>query len=297
MRLGLFARRPKLAARNCSRRPSRLRGRGIRHRGAPDDAMRVYNASNIVFDRVSITGFGDGAIDITEKARDITIQWSILGQGNPDHNFTTLIAYGANRVTVHHNLYINGGDRLPKCDGPAGATSTYQGTVCDVRNNVIWNFSQRATAVRGYGTGNVVNNYYQTSKSSASQTIYVAEGGQAYVAGNFSHNGWNLNGNGNRSTPYSAAAMSTTTTVKITHRGIRRTGSAYGAGASATTRAGPPYASAGCWGRARSRFCTASPKCGLLSAHSGSFLHRIAQTTYPRGGNHDVSSGVSTRYT
>jgi hypothetical protein len=198
--------------------------RGIRHRGAADDAMRVLNAANIVFDRVSVTGFGDGGIDITEKARDITIQWSILGQGNPSHNFITLIAYGANRVSLHHNLYINGADRLPKCDGATGATSVYPGTVCDVRNNVIWNFSQRATAVRGYGTGNVVNNYYQTSKSSASQTIYVAEGGQAYVAGNFSHNGWNLNGNGNRSTPYSAASMSTTDAVTAAQQVINYAG-------------------------------------------------------------------------
>jgi hypothetical protein len=198
--------------------------RGIRHRGAADDAMRVYHASNVVFDRVSITGFGDGAIDVTEKARDVTIQWSILGQGNPSHNFTTLIAYGATRVTVHHNLYINGGDRLPKCDGAAGATSPSAETVCDVRNNLIWNFSQRATAVRGYGTGNIVNNYYQTSSSSAAQTIYVAEGGQAYVEGNFSHNGWNLNGNGNRSSAYSAAVPSTTDAVTAARQVLANAG-------------------------------------------------------------------------
>lgn len=186
--------------------------RGIRSRGTGSgvDAMRVYNAANVVFDRVSINGFGDGAIDVTEKARDVTIQWSILGAGIASHNLLTLIAYGATRVSVHHNLYINGDDRQPKCDGPSGATSPSAEIVCDVRNNVVWGYKNRGTAVRGYGTGNVVDNYYQTSTSSAGQTVYVAEGGRAYVRGNISANGWNLEGLGTQSTPYPALVPGTT---------------------------------------------------------------------------------------
>lgn len=185
--------------------------RGIRSRGTLSgvDAMRVYNAANVVFDRVSVNGFGDGAIDVTEKARDVTIQWSILGAGTPSHNLLTLIAYGATRVSVHHNLYINGDDRQPKCDGPAGATSPSAEIVCDVRNNVVWSYKNRGTAVRGYGTGNVVNNYYHAATSSQ-QGVYVAEGGRAYVRGNMSANGWNLDGNGTQSTPYSAVVPGTT---------------------------------------------------------------------------------------
>lgn len=195
--------------------------RGIRHRAAPlgEDAIRIYNAANVVIDRVSVSGFGDGAIDVTENARDVTIQYSILGNGNPDHNFPSLVGYDATRITLHHNLYHNGDNRNPYCgrNSSGSASNGWSGTtlapeiVCDVRNNLIWNYATHGTAVRAYGTANVVNNYYYTKESmTASRTIYIAEGGVAYTSGNYSKNGWNVNGNGNRSTPYSAISPTTT---------------------------------------------------------------------------------------
>jgi hypothetical protein len=183
--------------------------RGIRHRYAPagEDAMRVYNASNIVFDRVSVSGFGDGAIDVTENSRDVLIQWSILGNGNPLHNTINLIGYNTSRVTVHHNLYINGGDRNPKCDGTASEI------VCDLRNNLIWNYKWYGTRIGPSAHTNVINNYYYSPDSSASssKTIYMQDGASAYVAGNYSQNGWNINASGNGSTPYAAAVAPATT--------------------------------------------------------------------------------------
>jgi pectate lyase len=199
--------------------------RGIRSRGTPsgEDAIRVYNASNIVIDRVSVSGFGDGAVDVTEKSRDVTIQWSILGNGNPSHNFSNLIGYEATRVTVHHNLYLNSDDRNPYC-GRNGASSPSPETVCDVRNNLIWNYV-RGTAVRAYGTANVVNNYYYTTKdTSAARTVYLDTGASAYVSGNFSKNGWNLNGNGNRSTAYAAVAPATTDALTAAQQVVAQAG-------------------------------------------------------------------------
>jgi pectate lyase len=199
--------------------------RGIRSRGTPsgEDAIRVYNASNIVIDRVSVSGFGDGAVDVTEKARDVTIQWSILGNGNPSHNYSNLIGYNASRVTVHHNLYLNSDDRNPYC-GRNGASSLSPETVCDVRNNLIWNYV-RGTAVRAYGTANVVNNYYYTTKdTSAARTVYLDTGASAYVSGNVSQNGWNLNGNGNRSTPYAAVAPATTDALTAAKQVVAQAG-------------------------------------------------------------------------
>ena len=190
--------------------------RAIRHRGTGSglDAIRVYNASNVVIDRVSVSGFGDGAVDITENSRDVTLQWSILGNGQSGHNFASLIKYNASRITVHHNLYLNSEDRNPHCGRDDGATSAMADIVCDVRNNVIWNYKYYGTAVKTYATANVVNNYYYTTAgTSVGNTIFVTTGGSAYVAGNYSRNGHNLNGNGNRSTPHSAIAPATTDAV------------------------------------------------------------------------------------
>jgi hypothetical protein len=201
--------------------------RGIRHRSAPlgTDAIRVYNASNVVIDRVSVAGFGDGAVDVTENSRDVTIQWSILGGGNPDHNMVNLVSYNTYRVTLHHNLYINGGDRHPSCTRGAGASSLAPEIVCDVRNNLVWNYKWYGTAVRHYGKANVVNNYYYTPEgSSASSTIYVTEGGIAHVSGNFSKNGWDVNSNGNRSTPHEAVAIATTDAVTAAKQVVAQAG-------------------------------------------------------------------------
>src|SRR5205085_1560354 len=52
--------------------------RGLRVRDPVDDAFRVaYNAYNIVLDHVSAQGAGDGSIDVSQGAHDVTVAWSI----------------------------------------------------------------------------------------------------------------------------------------------------------------------------------------------------------------------------
>jgi hypothetical protein len=186
--------------------------RGIRHRSAPAgaDGIRVYNASNIVIDRVSVSGYGDGGIDVTERARNVTIQWSILGKGNSSsHNFANLIAYSATRITSHHNLYINGDDRHPYCGVSDSATSSPSEIVCDVRNNLVWNYLV-GTTLQDFGNANVVNNYYYSTRArSASHTIWNDGTAKSYVSGNVSKNGYHINGT-TRSTPFSCDPVSTT---------------------------------------------------------------------------------------
>jgi pectate lyase len=201
--------------------------RGLRHRSAADDAVRIiYNASNIVIDHVSISGFGDGAIDITEGSRDVTIQWSVLGNGSAESPNANLLAIGAKRISVHHNVYLNNGDRHPKCGGETGATAASVETTCDVRNNLIWNYKWMGSTVRSYATGNVVNNYYYSAQATANaaKTIWVAEGGVGYVSGNYSQNGWNLNASGNRSTPYPAPLTSTTDAITAAQQVLANAG-------------------------------------------------------------------------
>jgi hypothetical protein len=202
--------------------------RGIRQRGTPkgEDGIRVYNASNIVIDRVSVSGSGDGAVDVTEKSRDVTIQWSILGN-NQANAFPTLIKYDSSRVTVHHNLYINGDYRNPFCGRSDVATSLSPEIVCDVRNNLIWNYAGHGTAVMNYGTANIVNNYYYTTRgSSAGNTISIAYIGAAgaHVSGNHSQNGWNVNAQGNRSTPYPAVVPTMTDAITAANQVVAQAG-------------------------------------------------------------------------
>jgi hypothetical protein len=201
--------------------------RGIRHRGAPAgaDAIRVYQAANVVIDRVSVSGFGDGAVDVTENSRDVAIQWSILGDGTPTHNFPSLIKYETMRVSVHHNLYVNSSDRNPHCSRGDGASALTPDTVCDVRNNIVWNYGTKATEIRGYARGNVVNNYYYSAYNPTDyHTIYVREGGSAYVSGNYSANGLNINAMGNHATPHPAVVPVTTDAITAARQVLARAG-------------------------------------------------------------------------
>jgi pectate lyase len=199
--------------------------RGIRVRGTleGEDAIRIYSTSEVVIDRVSSSGAGDGAIDVTENARDVTIQWSIFGQGVP-HNNLSLIAYDAARITVHHNLYINSENRSPNCSRSEAAASLAPEVVCDVRNNLVWNY-YKGTEVRKFATANVVSNYYYTGNgaSSAARTIYKAEGGVAYVSGNHSRNGWSVN-QSDRATPFSAVVPRTTDAITAAHEVVAKAG-------------------------------------------------------------------------
>jgi pectate lyase len=196
--------------------------RGLRSRDAfrltgtnPADGFSILATSNVVVDHVSVEGFGDGAIDVGEDTHDVTIQWSIFAQGSPMfNNFLSLIKYDTTRISVHHNLFINGASRNPHCGGSDIATANPPEIVCDVRNNLIWNHPYWGTEVRSFGTANVVNNYYYSSNNSP-DPLYVDQGALVYASGNFSQNGLNVDARGNRSTPF-AAVVPTTITDAIT---------------------------------------------------------------------------------
>jgi pectate lyase len=188
--------------------------RGLRIRRSQEDGMSIRDAFNVVIDRVSITGFGDGALDVTQNSRNVTIQWSILGDGNPEHNLVSLITFNTARVSVHHNLYIKGGGRQPFC-GRDNSSSTQLPAeiVCDVRNNLVWGY-ESGTEIRTFGTANVINNYY--SKAGApgnpSRTIIIDGNSVAFTSGNVSQDGFSIN-NGNRSTPFPVDSADVPTTT------------------------------------------------------------------------------------
>jgi pectate lyase len=175
--------------------------RGIRVRNSAIDGIQIaYGAYNVVIDHVSSTGSLDGNIDITENSHDVTVSWSIIG-GNAKN---MLVKYNPSRVTLHHNVLMEGLNRNPqlRIDDAGGVATTITG---DVRNNVIANWDN------GYGTlvyegawANLVNNYYTTSHKAVS--VLSA---RAYVAGNLSADGVNLNGAGNEARPFPSAPVTT----------------------------------------------------------------------------------------
>jgi len=185
---------------------------GLRIRDAKGDGITIRDSAyNIVVDHVSIQGASDGSIDVTRNASDVTIQWSILAENVPSHNFLVLIEYQALRITLHHNLLVKGRSRLPQCGWDPTQDSVPPDTVADVRNNLIWNFIDYGTLVRERSRSNVVGNfYYSSTEPTALRALQVKTGGKVYADGNFSLNGANIDARRTQSQPFPATQVDTT---------------------------------------------------------------------------------------
>ena len=213
--------------------------RGLRSRdafkigyGGPDKGFEILGTSNIVLDHVSVYGAGKDAFSVTDSSHDVTVQWSIFAEGAAQDPTTcptctskgALIKYDTTRVTVHHNLFINEYDRQPQCaNNDTFAPPNPPEAVCDLRNNLMWNYTW-ATAVREYGTGNVVNNYYYSPNPAAGSALQVITGGVAYVTGNYYQTGPNMDGKSNRATPFAAPAITQTDAITAAHQIVAQAG-------------------------------------------------------------------------
>jgi pectate lyase len=191
----------------------RFRNAGQRSCGAGDcwDAIQIKNsAQRVVIDHVSADHASDGAIDISSQVgtltKDITIQWSILsGTSNQ------ALVWRAARVSMHHNLFINGHNRNPQ----AGWDANPPDTVLDFRNNVVWNFSAYGTLILQRATANVVGNYYYASPT-ASHALVVRDA-RAHSADNYSGNGIDVDESGTEKAPFSAPSVTTTDACRAAH--------------------------------------------------------------------------------
>ena len=188
--------------------------RHLRVRNSPVDGIQITNAAfRIVIDHVSIHGSGDGSLDITGRAHDVTVSWSFFNERvNPK---TMLIKYNASRVTLHHNLFLGMG-RNPQVEIDDGAMIAHD-TTLDMRNNLVWDWGFGfGTWVRNGAWANLVNNFYSSPSSSLQldrdQAILVdTTTSQAYTAGNVSADlvTVDFNALGNAVTPFAAPVVAT----------------------------------------------------------------------------------------
>jgi pectate lyase len=165
--------------------------RGIRVRNlmkGRDGIQIAYGAYNILIDRVSVSGGGDGNLDITKDSHDVNVAWSILAKpAGTEKNM--LIKYNPSRITLHHNIFLNARQRNPQVRiDDLGRRAN--GTTVDMRNNLVWGWTG------GYGTliwhgpwANVVDNFYSAASGDPKRAIEVSNGARAYVSGNFSADG------------------------------------------------------------------------------------------------------------
>jgi pectate lyase len=185
---------------------------GIRIRNSSADGITIRdNTYNIVIDHVSIQGSSDGNIDITRGAFDVTVQWSILAENAPNHNFLSLVDFQALRVSFHDNFFGKGQSRNPHSGWDPTLDTIPPDTVTDIRNNLIWDFIDYGTLIKNKTRSNVVRNfYYSSTQPSANRALHVNSGGQVYAEANYSLNGARVDSQGNKRRPFLATLVDTT---------------------------------------------------------------------------------------
>jgi hypothetical protein len=191
-------------------------------RGLGVGILVSFGASNVVIDHVSIAHSGNSAMGVVKGAHDVTVSNSVLLENRnvvmPRYNLLMLIS-GAQRagdgqrtrrVTLHHNLLMEGNARMPQVKWSDRGEQAPELTV-DMRNNVVINWHGSGTQVWKGARANIVNNYYDTSVPGrqARAIVFCGErapsdgcdgmpradvAARAYIAGNVSGAGTDLSG-------------------------------------------------------------------------------------------------------
>jgi pectate lyase len=198
--------------------------RGLRVRNAGDrgnDSLAIRNGVHqVVVESVSLDGCGDGNLDITRGAHDVTVAWSIFS--GCDKN--SLIKFGTQRVSLHHNVFVDGRWRNPWISYTTESSDNLSpDLMVDMRNNVVWGWD-----LDGGGTGvecgakaNIVANYFSSPDAPPlrqANAIMVqpvcpagGNGGIAHTSSNVSADGlwFDVNVFGNVPEPFPAAPVAT----------------------------------------------------------------------------------------
>lgn len=182
-----------------------LRNLSIRtHDPSEKDGLWVP-ASNSIASHISTSWYTDEGLSITDSARDITVQHSIIGPAwnMPDGDGSQIEGStpGAD-ISVHHNLYVHNDNRIPRLGEKEGP-----GVELDFRNNVIYNWGANAA---GYSTtssagghepsfSNFVNNYYIGGADNDGNDVIFSTGNNAtriYQSGNLLDRNFNGSADG-----------------------------------------------------------------------------------------------------
>jgi hypothetical protein len=141
-------------------------------------AYGVY-MDNAIFDHCSFSWSPD---EITSfyGVRNFTLQWSITSEAlNNSIHSKGKHGYGAitggKNVSWHHNLFAHTTQRMVMFDHPGlyrneQEIQDWRG-VTDFRNNVIYNWQNRASSNGAAGTFNLVNNYYKKGPAATGDRV------------------------------------------------------------------------------------------------------------------------------
>jgi parallel beta-helix repeat protein len=167
--------------------------RDIRILNASIYGILIYESDSVVIDHCTIldasrTDITSGkCIDLTEGSSNVTISYNILGYTYPIqelNKFKGLLIANfkqgpVSRVSLHHNLFYCNYKRSPEISTDG---------LFDMRENIIFNFTEYGSRIRNSAHGNFVSNSYIGGKKDP--LVFNEDVGGVYAKGN----SWLYNG-------------------------------------------------------------------------------------------------------
>jgi hypothetical protein len=149
-------------------------------------------ATNSIFDHISVTWYTDEGISATDAVNNTTVQYSLIGEGlnYNGHSYGSILnTQNSNApMAYHHNVYAHNSSRMPRLGSETGA-----GAIANFYNNVIYNWTSRAgysalnadSGAQEPSRTNFINNFYALGANRGT-TIFQSAGNQTqiYQSGN-----------------------------------------------------------------------------------------------------------------
>lgn len=150
--------------------------------------------TNLILDHVSASWSEDEILSVANNNTNVTVQYSTIHDALVNnHAYGSLIRPRiSSQVTFHHNLYANNKSRQARFGTYNGETLT-----ADFRNNVVYNYSERASYTGGSSESdqektdiNYVGNYIVSGPGTVSNSTYAFHvdknvDTRVYQSGNF----------------------------------------------------------------------------------------------------------------
>jgi hypothetical protein len=134
----------------------------------------------VLIDHCSLMWATDEVLNTWGQVRDLTCQWTILAEAQLPHSKGWLSGVGSDRISIHHCLFAQNADRVPKLEGGA----------YDVVNNLFYNWGHNnAAKIESGARVNLVNNGFlpgpdSTPKSGCVFPAHPDKATKVYLSGN-----------------------------------------------------------------------------------------------------------------
>lgn len=159
--------------------------KNLRVRNCGNDAIGI-RCKNVVITHCSFDKSGDGLVDMTDNAENISVEYCIFGNCVSG---AMLLAYaGRKNISVHHNVFFSW-ERMPLVHRANNNVPTNtEDLMCEFVNNVVWGpWSNAGVWVAYGGTCQAKNNYF--SKAGNAIRIEHPASSKVFASGNIAKGG------------------------------------------------------------------------------------------------------------